>query len=108
MDATIRASYGNPGEARRQAHGAQMISQLLSQGEVGLFSWITDSPESWFDIEWLHFLCPMVKVLLDPNREQMEQIKHSDAIQAPFCLQCHNCYEIGVYDPKKLVSHCLH
>jgi len=108
MDATIRASYGNPGEARRQAHGAQMISQLLSQGEVGPFSWITYSPESWFDIEWLHFFCPMVKVLLDPNREQMEQIKHSDAIQAPFCLQCHNCYEIGVYDPKKFVSHCLH
>jgi hypothetical protein len=103
MDAMIRATYGNPGEARRLDHGAQMISQ----GKGCPISWITDSPKVWFETEYLNSICPLVQVLLAPNREQMEQIKQSDSIQAPFCLQCHNCYEIGAYDPKKFVSHCL-
>jgi hypothetical protein len=57
----------------------------------------------WFDTKYLAILCPAVRVLLDPG---MEQIKQSDSLQAPFCLQFHNCYKIGVYDPKKFVSHC--
>jgi hypothetical protein len=69
MDAIIREAYGNPGEARRLDHGAQMIRQLISQGEGGLFSWITESPERWFIMERLHFICPMVTGLLAPNRE---------------------------------------
>jgi hypothetical protein len=100
MDTIIRATYGNPGETRRLENGAQ----LISQGNGSPISWITNSPMVWFDIEFLASLCPVVRVLLAPG---MEQIKQSDSIQAPFCLQCHNCYEIGVYDPKKFVSHCL-
>ncbi len=87
MDAIIREVYGNPGEARRLDH----VAQLISQGKGCPIRWITNSPEVWFDIEYLNSICPMVKVLLAPNREQMEQIKHSDSIPAPFCLQCHNC-----------------
>jgi hypothetical protein len=109
MDAILREAYGNPGEARRLDHGAQMIRQLINQrGDGIIFDWITNTPALWFITEQLHPICPMVTGLLAPNREQTEQIKQSDAIQAPFCLQCHNCYEIGVYDPKKFVSHCLH
>ena len=102
MDTVIRATYGNPGETRRLENGAK----LISQGNGFPISWITVSPTAWFEIEYLNSICLLVQVLLAPNMEQMEQIKQSDSIQAPFCLQCHNCYEIGVYDPKKFVSHC--
>jgi hypothetical protein len=87
-------------ETRRLKNGAQ----LISLGNGCPISWIMDSPTVWFDTEYLASLCPVVRVLLAPG---MEQINQSDSIQAPFCLQCHNCYEIGVYGPKKFVSHCL-
>ena len=100
MDALMRAKIGHPGETRRREPGAQ----LLSQGTGCPIRWITHLPTVWFDTEYLAGLCPVVGMLLAPD---VDQIKQSDSIQAPFCLQCHRCYEIGVYDPKKIVSHCL-
>jgi len=94
MEAHIRRALADPEEQHR-------IADCASSMYHG--HWITLSPVVWFDKKVLGRHCPSTQSLLEPD---ILTIPKSQSLQATFCLQCRNCFGVGVYDAKS-IAYCL-
>ncbi len=96
MEAHMRRALENPGEQHRIAAGAPLMCH-------GKPEWITLSPAVWFDKKFLRRQCSSIQSLLEPD---IRTIPKSASLQVPFCLQCRDCFGVGVYDAKS-IAYCL-
>jgi len=96
MEAHMRRALENPGEQHRIAAGAPLMCH-------GKPEWITLSPAVWFNTLFLRRQCPSIQSLLEPV---IRTIPKSASLQVPFCLQCRDCFGVGVYDAKS-IAYCL-
>lgn len=103
LEAVIGTHAGGPGTERRVAFGVELLKTVHSKG-FSPIDWVLTPPTLYFEDGHLRKMCPDLESLLQPD---LKLISRSATLQVPFCLQCRRCFEVGVYDPHHLISHCL-
>ena len=99
LEVQLRTFGGDNGARNRIAFGTDLLQQGLAP-----IAWIETSPSAFFNLETLMGTSPDLRSLLQPDPAK---IRKSATLQVPYCLQCRNCFQVGVYYPSQLVSHCL-